>query len=197
MFRVPFSLLLALLLYPVCSLSSHYDVSAEGKSEAIAFQKARFNALRSAVGELRSKEFLRKYSKDVRNQIFLKIDEFIKKSDDRNTAFRHENGIYTVTAKIDVDKEKLLQILNVIGDEIDPYFSMLEQESDVDRNTFDENMLAEKTTDADAGGIDNPVSDKQEMFIEIKAEGIGGTKSEALKNAWIEAVRQAVGIYLA
>lgn len=33
-------------------------------------------------------------------------------------------------------------------------------------------------------------------FIEVQAEGIGESKINALKNAWSEAVRQAVGVYL-
>lgn len=33
-------------------------------------------------------------------------------------------------------------------------------------------------------------------FIEVQAEGIGESKIKALKNAWSEAVRQAVGVYL-
>lgn len=33
-------------------------------------------------------------------------------------------------------------------------------------------------------------------FIEVQAEGIGESKLNALKNAWSEAVRQAVGVYL-
>ena len=45
-------------------------------------------------------------------------------------------------------------------------------------------------------GEKSQIGETSSKFIEVQAEGIGESKINALKNAWSEAVRQAVGVYL-
>ena len=113
--RTYLSLIVSTLL-PISAMSAVVEVPAVGKTEDVAVKKANLNAVRSAMIELRGKQFLQDHSKEIRNNVILKIDDFITSSEVVSSS-KNDKGNYEINARVDVNSEKLSGVLAEISGE--------------------------------------------------------------------------------
>ena len=114
MFKKTYLSLLISVLLPASAMAVSVDVPASGKTEDIAIQKANINAVRMAMIEIKGEKFLQEHTKEIRNLVILKIDDYVSGTQVVSSQ-TNEKGNIDIYARVEVDKDKLAAVLNGVG----------------------------------------------------------------------------------
>ncbi len=90
-------------------IASSYELEATGKDEAAALGNLKMAALRAEVQKTLSKDEMKQNAKLLRNEVFLKVNDFTHESG--TPAYSTENNKVKVKGSIEVDSDKLLSVL--------------------------------------------------------------------------------------
>ncbi len=114
MFKRTYLSLLVSALLPLSAMSATVDMPASGKTEDIAVKKAGLSAVRAAMIEIKGEKFLQEHTKEIRNKVILKIDDFVTGTQVVSLE-QNEKGMVQIYARVDYDRDKLTSVLNEIG----------------------------------------------------------------------------------
>jgi hypothetical protein len=114
MFKRTYLSLLVSALLPLSAMSATVDMPASGKTEDIAVKKAGLSAVRAAMIEIKGEKFLQEHTKEIRNKVILKIDDFVTGTQVVSSE-QNEKGMVQIYARVDYDRDKLTSVLNEIG----------------------------------------------------------------------------------
>ncbi len=114
MFKKTYLSFLISVLLPASAMAVSVDVPASGKTEDIAIKKANINAVRMAMIEIKGEKFLQEHTKEIRNLVILKIDDYVSGTQVISSQ-KNEKGNLDIYARVEVDKDKLAAVLNGVG----------------------------------------------------------------------------------
>ena len=92
--------------------ASSYELEATGKNQEAALGNIKMAALRAELQKVLTKDEMKKNSKILRNEIFLKVNELAHETD--SLSYESENKKVRVKGLIEVDSDKILSILGKV-----------------------------------------------------------------------------------
>ncbi len=107
------TLIMGLLGGAVTALAGDYEVSSQGKDEAAALGNLKMNALRSAVKEVISDDLLKTHARELRTQVFLKVNDLTETGD---VTYETVDGKITAQGVVKVNERQLLDSMGSIGE---------------------------------------------------------------------------------